>query len=334
MATPTMKKILVTGGCGWLGAAITKALLERGDAVVAMDLAIPPGIAALARENDRLIPVVGDLCEWRQVTEVFRAHRPDAVVHCAAIVGVVTAADIPVKALRVNVEGSVNLFEAMRQAGVRRVVHISTEETYGDFCAAMIDEEHPQRPTSIYGVTKLTVEHYGRVYSREHGLECINARTCWVYGPSLPRVRMPKTFIDAALRGEPYHLDAGYDLAVDQVHISDTVAGALLALDKPAHRYDSYNIATGQAPTLGDVAAIVNDIVPGARITVGRGEYLHGGAVPTAKKGALDIRRARAELGYTPRYDIRRGIEATVQAARLELAAAAASDKNKMAGKA
>lgn len=320
-----MKKILVTGGCGWLGAAITRALLERGDSVVAMDLAISPAIAALAHENDRLIPVVGDLCEWRQVTEVFRARRPDAVVHCAAIVGVASAADTPVKALRVNVEGSINLFEAMRQAGVRRVVHISTEETYGDFRAATIDEEHPQRPTSIYGVTKLTVEHYGRVYSRDHDLECVNVRTCWVYGPNLPRARVPKTFIDAALRGEPYHLSAGGDLAVDQVYISDTVAGALLALDKPVHRFDSYNIATGLAPTIGDVAAIVNDAVPGARITVGHGEYLHGGAVRTAKKGALDISRARAELGYVPRYDIKRGIEATVQAARLELAAAAAS---------
>ena len=254
------------------------------------------------------------------------AQGVDAVIHAAAIVGVALAAEIPTKALRVNVEGAINLFEAMRMNGVKRVVHISTEETYGDFQSSVIDEDHPQKPTSIYGVIKLAVEHYGRVYSLEHGLECINARTCWVYGPGLPRPRMPKTFIDAALRGEPFNMSEGGDLAVDQVHISDTVAGVLLALDKPVHRFDSYNIATGQAPTIAEVAAIVNATVPGARISAAStGIYRHAGRWLCAKKGALDIRRAHAELGYAPRYDIRSGIAATIEAARAELAAARGS---------
>jgi len=93
----------------------------------------------------------------------------------------------------------------MRLNGVKRVIHISTEETYGDFLTPVIDEDHPQKPLSVYGLTKLAAEHYGRVYSRDHGLECINVRTCWVYGPHLPRLRMPRTFVEAALRGEPFH---------------------------------------------------------------------------------------------------------------------------------
>jgi UDP-glucose 4-epimerase len=316
-----MKKILVTGASGWLGAEICRVLLARGDTVVAMDLMISPAIAALGRGNDRLIPVVADISEWSLVTAALARHRPDAIVHCAAIVGVVLAAEIPTKALRVNVEGAINLFEAMRMNGVKRVVHISTEETYGDFTAPVIDEEHPQKPTSIYGLTKLAVEHYGRVYSLEHGLECINARTCWVYGPRLPRPRMPKTFIDAALRGESFEMSEGGDLAVDQVHISDTVAGVLLALDKPVHKFDSYNIATGQAPTIAEVAAIVREAVPGAQVSArSDGPYRHGGRWLCARKGALDIRRAQAELGYSPRYDIRAGILATIEATRAEWA--------------
>jgi UDP-glucose 4-epimerase len=245
------------------------------------------------------------------------------VIHAAAIVGVVQAADIPLKALRVNVEGAINLFEAMRLHGVKRVVHVSTEETYGDFLSDVIDEDHPQKPLSIYGLTKLSAEHYGRVYSRDHGLECINARTCWVYGPHLPRLRMPRTFVEAALRGEPYHQPDGGNLAVDQVYIDDTVAGVLLALDKPKHRYDAYNIATGVAPTLRDTAEAVNRAIPGARITVGdSGPYHHGGKVLSAVKGALDISRARTELGYAPRYDIQRGIEATIAATRERISGA------------
>ncbi len=318
-----MRKILVTGASGWLGTEIVRALLARGDSVVAMDLGVGAELAALVRAGSPLATVVADLGEWSQVTAAFRAHRPDAVIHCAAIVGVAPAAGIPIKALRVNVEGSINLFEAMRLFEVKRIVHISSEETYGDFQSQMIDEDHPQRPTSIYGVTKLAVESYGRVYTRDHGLECVNVRTCWVYGPRLPRLRVPRTFIEAALRGEPFHLAQGGDFAVDQVHVHDTVAGVLLALDKAAHRFDSYHIATGSAPSIADVAAIVNAAVPGARITVADGEFLHGEAVRTARKGALDISRARAELGYSPRYDIRSGIEATIEATRADFAAQA-----------
>jgi nucleoside-diphosphate-sugar epimerase len=311
------RTVLVTGGCGWLGSEIVRNLLARGDTVVAADVAVSTGMAALAAQQPRFTVAAADLGEWPVVLRLMQQHRPDAVIHAAAIVGVVQAAEIPIRALRVNVEGAINLFEAMRLTGVKRVVHVSTEETYGDFQAPVIGEEHPQRPTSVYGLTKLAVEHYGRVFSRDHGLECINARTCWVYGPNLPRLRMPRTFIEAGLRGEALHQPDGGRFAVDQVYISDTVAGVILALDKAEHRFDSYNIATGAAPTLADTAAAVNRAIPGARITVGdSGPYRYGGIVLSATKGALDISRAAAELGYQPRYDIERGIAAMVAAAR------------------
>lgn len=314
------KKVLVTGACGWLGGAIVDALLRRGDDVVATDLAISPAMAKLAVREERLTAKAADLGEWHQVMRVIADSRPDAVVHAAAIVGVIQAADIPLKAQRVNVEGTINLLEAMRLHGVARVIHISTEETYGDFLAPVINEDHPQKPLSIYGLTKLAAEHFGRVYSRDHGLECINVRTCWVYGPHLPRLRLPRTFIEAALRGEAFHQPDGGNLAVDQVYIDDTVAGVLLALDKQKHNYDAYNIATGVAPTLRDTAEAVNRAIPGARITVGdSGPYHHGGTVLSAAKGALDISRARTELGYEPRYDLQRGIEATITATRARM---------------
>ncbi len=311
------KTILVTGAGGWLGGAIVTALLDRGDAVVATDLTITPAMARLSASEPRLAVAASDLGEWHQVVRLFEKHRPDAVIHAAAIVGVAPAAGSPLAALRVNVEGSVNLFEAMRLSEVKRVVHVSTEETYGDFQTPVIDEDHPQRPLSVYGLTKLAAEHYGRVYSRDFGLECINVRTCWVYGPHLPRLRMPRTFVEAALRGEPHHQPDGGNFAVDQVYIDDTVVGVLLALDKPHHRFDAYNIATGVAPTLRDTAEAVNRAIPGARITVGdNGPYRHGGVVLSAAKGALDIRRAESELGYQPRFDLQRGIEATIAATR------------------
>jgi nucleoside-diphosphate-sugar epimerase len=314
--------ILVTGASGWLGSAIVEALLARGDAVIGLDLRASPASRALAQRHPSLSLVEADLGEWSQVMDVFRQTRPRAVIHTAAIVGVAPAADVPIKALRVNTEGSINLLEAMRLEGTRRLIYVSTEETYGDFNAPLITEDHPQKPNSIYGLTKLATEHYGRIYAARYGLECINVRTCWVYGPDLPRARVPKLFIDAALDGVPCHLSEGGDLAVDQVYIADTVAGVLLALDKDHHAFDAYHIATGQAPTLADAARIVSELIPGADVSAAPGPYRHGGRFLTARKGALDISRARRELGYAPRYDLRAGLAQTILAARARRAEA------------
>lgn len=308
--------ILVTGGGGWLGSAIVEKLLAQGKKVIALDLRIPPSLVNRAAGDSHLVTVEGDLAEWSQVVDLFHKYTPDAVIHVAAIVGVVLAADIPIKALNVNTAASVNLLEAIRLHGTKRIVYISTEETYGDFNAPVIREDHPQRPTSVYGLTKLATEHYGRIYAARYRFEFISIRTCWVYGPNLPRARVPKIFIDAALDGTSCHLPAGGDLAVDQVYIDDVVTGVLLALEKPVHRFDAYHIATGEAPTISDVVRYVRELVPGADVSAAPGPYLHGGQFPCARKGALDIARAATELNYRPKFDLRMGIAATFAAER------------------
>jgi nucleoside-diphosphate-sugar epimerase len=241
-----MARVLVTGGGGFLGGAIVAALAARGDEVIAFDIAFrQPASPQITR-------VAGNVTEWPQLARAIADHRPDKVVHCAAIVGVLPSVEAPIATMRVNVEGSLNLFEAMRLFDVRRVVHISSDEVYGPFEAAVIDESHPCRPLMPYGVSKYTVEQLGRGYAERYGLECINVRTCWVYGPGLPRARVPKTLVDAALEGRPLHLPSGADFRVDQVYIDDTVQGVLLALDHAAHAFDAYNIATGEAPSLAE----------------------------------------------------------------------------------
>ena len=306
-----MARVLVTGGGGFLGGAIVAALAARGDTVIALDLAFgaqPPAA--------NVIRVVGNVIEWPQLARAIADHRPDKVVHCAAIVGVLPSVEAPIATMRVNVEGSLNLFEAMRLFGIRRVVHISSDEVYGAFGAPVIDEEHPCRPLLAYGVSKHTVEQLGRSYGALYGLECINVRTCWVYGPGLPRARVPKTLVDAALAGRPLHLPTGADFRVDQVYVADTVQGVLLALDHPAHPFDAYNIATGQAPSLSEIVAIIKDLVPGADLSVGADPFRYNDHLAPVAKGALDIRRARKHLGYAPRYDIRQGLAAYIAAAR------------------
>lgn len=309
-------RALITGGGGFLGAEVAKALIARGDTAIALDTQLN----ALANVSDaNLVRVPGDITDMASIAQAVKLHKPDAVIHCAAIVGALASLGSPINVVRVNIEGSLNVFEAMRLGGIRRCIHISSEETYGPFRADRIDETHPLDPVLPYGICKVAVEQLGRSYRDLHGLEVINLRTSWVYGPGLPRERVPKTLVDAALAGRKLHLLSGADTKIDHTHIFDIVSGILKALDHPQHRYDAYNIASGQAPTIAEIIAIIRELVPDAQLSADSGPYRHGDRVEMVRKGALDVSRAAAELGWQPRYDIRTGLAdyiATMRASR------------------
>jgi nucleoside-diphosphate-sugar epimerase len=311
-----MPAILVTGGSGFIGAAVVEALALRGDRVVAFDLTESGRLKHLRTAHSAIEFAAGELTEWPQLAEAFRRCRPGAVVHCAAIVGVMNSLASPIATMRVNIEGSLNVLAAMRLFDVKRLVNLSTEEVYGAFSADVIDESHPCRPSKPYGISKYAVEQLCRDEAATHGTSITHVRTCWVYGPGLPRPRIPKTLIDAALAGRPLHLPAGGDFRVDHVYVADVVQGILRALDAAMTPSDVYHIATGEAPSLGEIAEIVRDLVPAANIKIGPGHYAFADGVEPVRKGALDISRARRELGYEPRYDIRAGLAAYVEARR------------------
>jgi UDP-glucose 4-epimerase len=121
---------------------------------------------------------------------------------------------------------------------------------------------------------------------------------------------VPKILIDAAVAGRRLHLASGGDFRVDHVYIDDLVDGIVKALDHPRHAFDVYHIATGEAPSLLEIVAILKELEPAADLVVGPGEYAFADGVEAVRKGALDIARARAELGYTPRHPIRAGLQA------------------------
>jgi UDP-glucose 4-epimerase len=267
-----------------------------------------------AGADDRLIRVTGDITDAPVLLHAVLDHKPDAVIHCAAIVSVLSSIENPLRVLRVNIEGALNVFEAMRHGAIKRCIHISSEEAYGAFRTDPIDEEHPFDPVLPYGICKAAVEQFGRTYRDLHGLEVINLRPSWIYGPGLPRDRIPKNLVDAALAGRALHIPAGADSAIDHTYIDDVVAAILLALDHPQHRHDAYNVGSGVAVTVSELIAVVRELVPGARLSVGPGPYRHGDRIEIVRKGALDVNRAAAEFGWRPRFDIRAGLAAFVNA--------------------
>ncbi len=316
-----MSKILVTGAGGFLGGAVVRALLDRGDAVVGLDCGPNAAvIKAMSMSNSGFDAAEADISDAEAVDAVFAKHRPRAVIHCAAVVGVLNSLASPARLFRVNVEGSVNVLEAMARHACPRMIHISSEEIYGAFLAPRIDETHHQAPLYAYGVSKATVEHLGRSYRTTHGLDCINIRTSWVYGPGFPRDRVPLNMIRAAAEGRVLHVPSGADERIDHTYLDDAVAGTLAALDCAEHAFDAYHIASDSAPSLAEIAAVVRDLVPGAEITVGSGPYRHSDEIAMPTKGALDCSRAHAAFGYQPKFNIRAGLAATLEAHRAQLA--------------
>lgn len=309
-------RILVTGGAGFIGSAVAAALAARGDEVIAFDIARSARLDAVLTDRPNVAFVQGEITEWPQIAALVQARRPDAVVHCAAVVGVTNSLASPIGTFRVNVDGSLNVLEAMRLFGVRRLVNLSSEETYGVFERDRIDESHPNRPLAPYGISKYAVERLACDYVSAYGLEVVHIRTCWVYGPGLPRPRVPKILVDAAVAGRALHLPGGGDYRVDHVYIEDCVDGIVRALDKPAHRFDVYHVSTGEAPSLGEIVEIVKELVPGADLSIGPGPYRFVDGTQAVRKGALDNTRARTELGYAPRFPIRQGLAAYVEATR------------------
>lgn len=301
-------RVLVTGGGGFLGKALVRALAARNDSVIAFDLGLPDDLLADATANPNILARVGDMTDMANLCQLFKSETPEAVIHCAAVVGVTASMGSPTNVFRTNVESAINLFETMKLFGVRRVVHVSSEEIYGEFRDDVIDESHPVSPLSFYGVSKAAVEHLGRAYVLADGLDCIHVRTSWVYGPDFPRMRVPRDMLEAAVEGRPLHLPSGGDSKIDHTYIDDFVEGTLLALEHERHEFDAYHIASGTCPTLSEMAEYIRELVPGADISVGPGIYRHAGRIPIPRKGALATVRARDAFGYSPRFDLKTGL--------------------------
>jgi UDP-glucose 4-epimerase len=303
-------KVLVTGGAGFIGSHVVDRCVAAGHRVAVVD-DLSTGrrehVQPVARLHvtDIRSPALG---------EVFRAEAPEAVIHLAAQAAVSRSVADPHLDADINVLGSINLLECCRRGGVRRVVYVSTGgAAYGDTEVVPTPEDHPARPVSPYGVSKVAAEVYLACWEALYGLSGIALRLANIYGPRQSphgEAGVVAIFTERLLKGEPCIINGDGLQTRDFVYVGDVAEAALLALGQERVT-GPLNIGTG-------VETSVVALFERLRVAVGGpGQARHGPARPgEQRRSLLDAARARRLLGWSPRVTLDEGLRLTVAAAR------------------
>jgi len=301
---------LVTGGAGFIGSSIVRALLERGDEVRVLD-----DFSSGKREN--LADVAADVAviegDVRHEADLARALAGvELVFHQAAIASVPRSLVEPVTNHDVNATATLKLLLEAKRAGVRRVVYAASSAAYGDEPTLPKVETMPPAPLSPYAVSKLSGELYCQIFASAYGLETVALRYFNVFGPrqdpaSEYAAVIPR-FITAALAGRGVTIFGDGEQSRDFCFIDNTVAANLLAASAPAAAVSgrSVNVACGAATTLNELVRLLGDIL-GRRVPI----TYEPARVGDVKHSLADISEARTRLGYDVAVSFAEGLRRT-----------------------
>jgi UDP-glucuronate 4-epimerase len=302
---------LVTGGAGFIGSHVCERLLLEGHDVCAFDDLNAFYDPQLKRGNLRQIQalgrsfefVQGDLTDRTAVDELFRNAPFDQVIHLAARAGVRPSLAEPALYQRVNVEGTVNLLEVARRAGVTKVILASSSSVYGINAKIPFAESDPIfSAISPYAASKLACEALGHVYHHVYGMDVVMLRFFTVYGPrQRPDLAIHK-FAGLIRAGKPIPVFGDGTTARDYTYISDILQG-ILACTERDFGYEIFNLGECQTVSLSRLIELLETAL-GKKAIVER-HPAQPGDVPIT---CADISKAAAKLGYKPATKIEEGI--------------------------
>ncbi len=304
-------KYLITGGAGFIGSHIARALLEQGADVRVLD-----NFSSGKRGNLKGLDVEileGDLRDASIVTRAMQGI--EVIFHEAAFVSVPESMEKPQECLDVNVTGTSMLFEAARKAGVRRVVIASSAAVYGDSDAMPLVENTPLKQLSPYAVSKRIDEMYAELFTNQFGLEVAALRYFNVYGPrqrpdSMYAAAVP-IFIRRMLDNKPITVYGDGGQTRDLINVRDVVQANLLASQHPAAPGQIFNVCTGVETRILDLLDILYELFPNAP------KHIH------AETRAGDIyrsigtpRKIKDTLGFDPKVTLAEGLKEAVEEMR------------------
>jgi len=304
-----MPLYLVSGGAGFIGSHLCEELIRRGERVRVVDSLITGKRANLAH-LPQVEFIEGDLANL----DVARrsVQGVDYVLHQAAIPSVPRSVEDPITSNRANVDASVNLLVAARDARVRRVVYAGSSSAYGDSETLPKVETMGTAPLSPYALQKLVVEQYCALFTSLYGLETVTIRYFNVFGPrqdpSSPYSGVISLFISALCEGRQPTIFGDGEQTRDFTYVANVVDGVLRASHSDGVSGEVINVATGGRISLNQLFRTVRDLV-GGRIEPSYGPPRAG----DVKDSQADIGKARRLLGYEPRVTFEQGLKNTVE---------------------
>ena len=307
-------KILVTGGAGFIASHLCEALLAESSEIVILDDFndyYSPSIkqANIANILDRITLVTGDIRDATLVEKLFAAHRFDKVFHFAARAGVRPSIADPRLYASTNIDGTLNLLESCRKAGVKHFVFASSSSVYGvNKKVPFAEEDLIQRTISPYAATKLAGEQLCSNYSHLFGIRCICLRLFTVYGPrQRPDLAISK-FTRKIMAGEPIDQYGDGSTGRDYTYVEDIINGVTAAGRYAASDFEIINLGGSAANTLSQLISGIEEIL-GKKADI---NHLpdQPGDVPLT---FADVSKARRLLGYSPGTPLRQGLRRYVE---------------------
>ncbi len=307
---------LVTGGAGFIGSNLCERLLEDGHAVWVFDDLNSFYDISIKQQNIREIQslakpftfIHGDITDRAALDELFRETKFDQIIHLAARAGVRPSLAEPALYQRVNVEGTVNLLEAARQNGVKKITIASSSSVYGVNAKIPFSESDPIfSAISPYAASKLACESLGHVYHHVYGMDVAMLRFFTVYGPrQRPDLAIHK-FAQLICAGKPIPVFGDGSTARDYTFVSDTLDG-ILACTKEEFGFEIFNLGESQTVTLSYLIELLENAL-GKKAIINR-QPTQPGDVPIT---FADISKAKKILGYNPQVKIEEGIPRFVE---------------------
>lgn len=303
-------KVLVTGGAGFIGSNLAEYLVGKGFQVTILDNLSTGKLENIQHLLEDVTFRKGDICDRETVLDCMSGI--DYVFHQAALPSVPRSIKDPYTTNRVNIEGTLNLLLAAKEAGVKRFIYASSSSVYGNTEALPKIENMPVYPSSPYALTKYTGERYCQLFYELYGLETVCLRYFNVFGPrqdphSQYAAVIPK-FINQIMKGGPITVYGDGSQTRDFTYVQNVIEANYLAVVSPEVPGEILNIAYGTRISVNDLAQfLLEEMGSNVRITYleeRKGEVKHSQA---------SIEKAKNIIGYNPRIDVREGLRKTIE---------------------
>ena len=311
-----MARYTVTGGAGFIGSHLTEELLRRGHQVCVADNFstgkrenIDAAVRGSGVKSPALEVVEGDLAELEVARRAVAGA--DFVLHQAAIPSVPRSVKDPISSNRANIDGTLNVLVAARDAGVKRVVFAGSSSEYGDTPTLPKHEAMPTNPLSPYALQKVVGEEYLRLFTRLYGLETVSIRYFNVFGPrqdpGSPYSGVISLFIKWLLAGQAPTIYGDGGQTRDFTYVANVVDGVLRACEAPEASGEAINVATEGRISLNELLAVLQGLI-GTNLTATYGPPRVG----DVRDSQASIDKARRLLGYAPVVSFEEGLGRTV----------------------